>query len=322
MVSAKSRSMILKPLDWTEILGVLRETYWIWSPGLNRELYLNYIYKQMSHRWARKNYRYLGFAVEGRIASSCKLYTLQFRSRERDFLVGGIGAVYTSEDFKGRGIGRDMLKQVVEQCRSSGYDAMLLFSDIGAQYYERLGFRDLGAFDYWVMLAGLDPNSIAKPDSVVRPVEHFDVPTLYRHHLRWLRRQPYGVSRAEDYWHYKLMREIFLHENSKLNWPRLELLTSSQAEGYAILEHSGKILRVLEVIGSPDGQEVLWKEILRLAVHRGAERLRGWEGMRPPYAAQKLYVRTWGCPMLLPFNDRTNSWVDNRYCPLLELDHL
>lgn len=55
--------------------------------------------------------------------------------------VAVIGAVYTAKEHRRKGRAADLIRRVMETYEARGVDTFLLYSDIGLDYYEKLGFR-------------------------------------------------------------------------------------------------------------------------------------------------------------------------------------
>lgn len=326
--------MPLERADWTDILKVLRETYGIWSPGLPRDAYYHYISRQMAQPWARRNYRYFVLREAGEIVASAKLYTVPIQSRSAIYSFAGIGAVYTQEAYRNLGYGRKLLEALLALARQEERAGAFLFSDIGPALYEKFGFVAMGGRQFSVSIPASDDSDLDRPDMkalaslpvLVEPVQIAHMASLSLHHRRWLRRRPFGVARTMDYWAYKIGREIFLHDESRWSWPRLELVRHGfdpSESGYAIIEHAGLTLRVLEVIAPEPAEREIWRSLFALAIQRKARRVRGWEGVCPEIIRRPRFEeRAWGVPMLLPFAKETADWPRVNPCPLLELDHL
>jgi Predicted acetyltransferase len=51
--------------------------------------------------------------------------------------------VFTKPVHRGRGAARELIERLVEREAADGADAALLFSEIGPDYYARLGFHPL-----------------------------------------------------------------------------------------------------------------------------------------------------------------------------------
>lgn len=338
MTTTLTRSIAVELADSTDIQTVLRQNYKAWNAGLTYDQYVQFLRVQLSQPWSRRNYRYFVARKEktGPIVSSCKLYTFEFQSRNRVYKVAGIGGVFTAEEARGRGYASDMLEQIVKRAKSENFDAMLLFSDIDPMFYERLGFELLPdnnfhiwtnepEFERWVMSGPgfVEDLQAHAPDLSAVSLENAE--QMVSHYRRYLVRQPYGLLRDLPYWQYKLKRSLY-RADYVADHPPLELLTMDEDTprgGYAIFEHSGKVLRVLEVIGGEESTEILWRHILRTALLRRVHLVRGWEGTAPAFRRHVRWIeRTeWARPMLLPINPETAHWADLDSCPLLELDH-
>ncbi len=326
--------MPIEVAEWREILRVLRETCKIWSPGLDRSHYNLYISRQLGHPWARKNYRFFVYKVKGAIVASCKLYTMELRARSRGYKFAGVAAVYTMEAHRGLGYASRLIEEVIELAGREGFAGLYLFSDIGAEFYERLGFSlagnrefrielpDEGAGDRLLGEAG-GGEATAPLEQLTFPAEPACIPFLDRHYQRWLARQPLGVGRSPEYWSYKISRELYLHRHSSWSWPALEVTTTGAGDGYALMEHGSGTLRVLEVVGTAEAVPQLWRQLLVIALARKSRRLRGWESVLPPVlSGAPLNERSWGWPMILPLAAEASGWFRLDPCPLLELDHL
>ena len=330
--------MTIELAEWQDILRVLYDTYGIWSPGLDRSSYYYYVDRQMCHPWSRKNYRYLVYRQGKRIVASLKLYTIEFFARGRTYKLAGLGAVFTQAEERGLGYGSLLIKEIVELCRREDYDGLFLFSDIGSEFYAKFGFQELSSHEFFIYPSKLantagypaltsDVVPAGYPSQRVTPVELTHIPWLARHYQRWLRRQPYGVVRSEQYWSYKLNRELYLHKYSQWQWPLLEIVTIESGPtntGYALIEQSVSTLRALEVVGPEETQLKLWQALVNLALERKAWRIRGWESVAPqlPFLRPLYCFREWGNPMILPLRTEIEDWTAVVPCPLLELDHL
>jgi Acetyltransferase (GNAT) domain len=57
--------------------------------------------------------------------------------------LAGLGAVFTQPAMRGRGAAAELIQRLCDRLASEGCDAALLFSEIGSEYYARLGFATL-----------------------------------------------------------------------------------------------------------------------------------------------------------------------------------
>lgn len=330
----------MRLLEAREINQVLSENFSIWSPGLDRSGYRHYQWWQLRTPWGRRNLQYFGLVSEdGRVLASCKRYKFSYSSRGRKFRFAGIGAVWVSEANRGKSYGLKLLKELAEQSKQEEFDALILNSDIDPAYYERLGYHlfDASSFSIkvnqsWLRasIKELDANSDRTLDESfnIRSPSSADIAEMCRHHRRWLSRQQFGMSRSEDYWNFKVGRERYLFKHSRLNWPKMDIITDNYGKyrgGYALIEQSGEFLRVLEVIGSHFVRSSIWSQILRLAERRKIGTIRGWKIMAPPLKDVPFHKRDWSFPMICPlqneFADEFVSWTESDPPTILELDH-
>ena len=85
--------MKLETAEWQTLLPVFRETFKIWSPGLSRQDYLEYQFKQANHPWARRNLRHLILRDQDKIVSSLKMSTIELQTRGQTFRLAQAGAL-------------------------------------------------------------------------------------------------------------------------------------------------------------------------------------------------------------------------------------
>jgi len=342
--------MTIRQAEWHEILTVLRETHGIWSVGMNRSDHRRFLQFQLNHDWSRSHYRYMVYKRNGKIVSSCKLYEVGMTSAGKTFKVAGIGAVFTQPEARGTGCASQLLDDVIDMAAEDGYDAVLLYSEIGTEFYAQFGFEELGSSDIALLSRSADSvsktaASSAPPPVVPRPLRESDLPALSRHHMRWLRYQPYGIARPLDYWRYKLSKEWFIRSHSTLAWPTIEVTFPLKGNGYMLLERSQTTLRLIEIVGNEEARMNLWRQAIDFASAEKLQRIRGWESLARdlapgfsltslssklpqtdsadplPFEPLRSYDRDWGIPMLLPLNDDLSLWSQTFPCPLLELDH-
>ncbi len=346
--------MTLCEIGDSEILHVLHETYGIWSAGLSRANYLDYNQLQRTHTWGRRYQRFFALRSGGEIAASCKSYDIEVMARGKRYKFLGVGAVFSRHKFRGKGYGDQFMYAYRKWAETTGAAGILLFSDIGANFYERHGFQELSSIDFSIDVKaagwqlGISQGGINKaeiPDYTIEPLDQSHCDYLQRNHQRWLSRRPFGIIRDGQYWHYKIAKELYLHQNSQLAWPRLQLLKIDECGnggGYCIYEVGGSTMRILELADSGIGVQNLWSAVLTQATALQIRKLRGWEGnlrelspgfnlkvflgqenFQAEFKGQIHYSeRDWGRAMLMPLDIEVEQWFENFPCPLMELDHL
>lgn len=296
--------MSLQQADWHDILKVLHETVHIWSSGLTPLDYRWFLASQMQSPWFRKNCRFMVYKTGGIIRSSCKLYTLEYSYRGGTYRLAGLGAVYTQLNSRGSGFASELINEVLDFCEEENYDGVVLYSEIGTDFYADFGFEECGSVDFQIEGPLLrSPIDLPKSGRQVehnsvpgaRPLGLKDIPFLQRHYKRWLRSQPFGLIRSEDYWSYKLKKEEFLHRHSRSGWGALHLLkadTDDLSSAYSIFEIREESIRVLEIVGSDSGRRKIWANLLTQILKGRNRRLQGWEAvirdLAPAYKISSL----------------------------------
>jgi predicted acetyltransferase len=259
----------------------------------------------------------------------------------------GVGAIFSCKKFRGRGFGGKIVQSVIEKAKQDRQAALLLFSDIGAAFYEQYGFREIGSVELEIMVDHdkIDHEKLSRIHYQVVPLSRADFDLLELHHRRWLRRRPFGISRSLDYFAYKARKENFLNLHSQLPWPMLQVITvqgNCCDIAYAIYEIGGANLRVLELVTAPTLVETIWRAIFLEALKYESRRIKSWESnileLAPGYSLKSFLVntvykqdftptiyysqRTWGQVMLLPLENDILPWLRSFPSPILELDHL
>ena len=140
--------MLLRDATPAERDDCLEWTHGLWADGLDLPSYRDTIATVMSGDWARDGgYRFLVLVdePEGRPVGCMKLYRFRALLDGEGIAVGGIGAVFTPPENRGRGIASAMLARAHAIMKERGDAVSLLFSEIGAALYARSGYRELPA---------------------------------------------------------------------------------------------------------------------------------------------------------------------------------
>ena len=119
---------------------VLDETWPIWHDGLTRPAYGTYNDAQLRTPWGAAHLARVGLVKDGALLASAKRYRLTLFIDGEPVPALGIGAVFTPPAVRGRGHAPALIARLCDDARRDGCRAALLFSEIGSQYYERLGF--------------------------------------------------------------------------------------------------------------------------------------------------------------------------------------
>jgi GNAT superfamily N-acetyltransferase len=153
---------------------ILDETWRIWSDGLTREAYARYNAAQMKTPWGRQFLDRVALVDGGRALSSAKRYMLRARLDGQQIRLLGIGAVFTPPALRSRGSAAALIEKMIDDARRDGVDGALLFSEIGAAYYERFGFVPIPRDVLWLRVV----EKPGAPAILVRAGDERDIPAV------------------------------------------------------------------------------------------------------------------------------------------------
>lgn len=122
---------------------VLPLTAPLWAGERSLERYVEHTLELANCGYGRQHYRTMGFYDDGSLVASFKRYERTIRHGSERLRAVGIGAVFTPEEFRGRGYASAMLGMELDRSRAEAFDIAYLFSDIRPQFYEELGFAAL-----------------------------------------------------------------------------------------------------------------------------------------------------------------------------------
>jgi len=305
--------MQLRLAERADFIQIAKDVYELWSAGLTKDSYRYFLNCAYYQPWSKRNHFRLVAKDEDRVAASCKIVQLPLAYRGTHFKILGLGAIFTSKKYRGRGLATHLVESIIDKSRQEKADGILLFSDIDRRFYADCGFVNLGnldveidnslysAADYVFTAVNSERDSTDKSQienrnicvgaqteprfyfSSLSPLlEDVEISELIACYRRWLARQPYGIVRTHNYFTFQLARHIFIGSYSKNNKPKLcfTILKDRQTiVGYAICEHSKDRLRILEVVGSDAARAQLWHNLIEQAQLQGLQRSCGFESI-------------------------------------------
>jgi GNAT superfamily N-acetyltransferase len=123
---------------------IISLTYDIWNEGLTERGYSQWNAAQLRTPWGRAHLQRLALVDDaGRLLATAKRYRYRVRLDGRVGWMSGIGAVFTPPLQRGKGHASQLIEQLLEMERKEGALLAGLFSEIGAGYYERFGFKPI-----------------------------------------------------------------------------------------------------------------------------------------------------------------------------------
>ncbi len=158
---------------------IFDNTFPVWNEGLTRAAYGQWNKAQLRTPWGSRNLR--RFALlddDGSLLASAKRYRIDVTLDGREGWMAGMGAVFTPESRRGQGHATRLLEMLVERERAAGALLSSLFSEIGAEFYERLGFRTVPLDEVTVTVKRKD----GAPAMLVRGGEERDLADIATMH--------------------------------------------------------------------------------------------------------------------------------------------
>jgi GNAT superfamily N-acetyltransferase len=219
--------------------------------------------------------RYLGLFEAGELACALKRYRLDLATPDGPVATVGIGAVFTAEAQRRRGLAARLIEAALE-----GAPAALLFSDIAPAYYERMGFV-VQSHVSWTARAAALPRT--------RPPERSeDVARMCSiYEASW---QP-GFTRARR-------SEASWRVYARINGAERAYLVGD--DGYVVTGplSSDGTLWIYDAAALSPSPEALWGAMRALAEAAGATQVTAW--LRPDQAGGPFVAsrRTTCIPML------------------------
>jgi hypothetical protein len=241
----------------------------------------------MATPWGRSHLRRVAVVEGDRAVASAKDYRFQAHVGGRLLSVLGIGAVFTPVELRGRGHARALIERLIAEARGDGCELALLFSEIGAAYYERLGFRALPRPSYEI---DVPRGRGGAPAMLVRSGAPSDFEAMADIAARDREGAAFALDRPADLIAFGVARRRLLAGLGPAGLRDVEFFVAEEAHravAYVVLTR-GPAGRVLEDCGDRDPAGARAGAILQVLAARDPAdspgRLRGWlpRLLRPP----------------------------------------
>ncbi len=125
----------IRPIRESELDELLDLICAVHNPN-GRERYRGYIEGDPTWRTSQSPV----VVVDGRIVSTLRIWERRVHVGATHFRMGGVGGVTTHPDYRKRGIATRLMEHAADYMRDDGYDLGLLFTEIPAGFYRRLGW--------------------------------------------------------------------------------------------------------------------------------------------------------------------------------------
>lgn len=139
----------------------------------------SYFQSRLDHYTAYRSDTTWVAVVDGVIASTVQIFPYICRVEDVTLKVAGIGSVATKPEYRGQGLGLQILQKLTEWMAQEGYDLSLLFASIHP-FYEKLGWTIVPETEYRlpaeqfysrISLASPDSDTAAHSPYWVKPLE-------------------------------------------------------------------------------------------------------------------------------------------------------
>ena len=275
--------VIADPASREEIMD---GTYPIWGEGLSRTAYSQWNRAQMETPWGREHLRRVALVEGGEVVASAKRYDFRARWSGQTVDVLGIGAVFTPPARRGQGHAAALIDAMVTDAAERGCAIALLFSEIGARYYERLGFQVVPRAMVTVDVLPFT----GSPAMLVRSGEAADLGAIAEITARYAEGAAFALDRTPDLIGFGLARKRLLAGLGPSGLRDVEFFVTEEAyraAAYVVITR-GPHGRRLEECGDRDPTGARVGAMLQvLSARTPAEpplRLVGWlpDSLRPP----------------------------------------
>lgn len=183
---------------------VLPRTASLWAHGRTFEAYVSQTLELARSEYGKKHYQTLGLREGKEIVASFKRYERIAWLRSNRLASIGIGAVFTPQEYRGRGYASAMLATALDEAKSQRFDFAFLFSDIHPQFYKAIGFAEVPS-----RLISFRSDSLSNKRIDVEPIASRDWPGIRRVFDATQARRDWGFERGPAFW--KWMRARIEH---------------------------------------------------------------------------------------------------------------
>jgi GNAT superfamily N-acetyltransferase len=199
--------MTIVPAEDDLLERILDGTFVIWNEGLSRAAYSQWNRAQLRTPWGRRHLqRFASIDDRGHVLATAKQYRFDVRVGEREGWMCGIGAVFTPPEQRGRGHASALVDALVSGAQNEGALLASLFSEIGAGFYERLGFTAVPLDEVTITV----DRKGGAPAMLVRAGEERDLGAVAAMHATRSAAAPFALRRDGPLVHYSLSKKRLL----------------------------------------------------------------------------------------------------------------
>jgi predicted N-acetyltransferase YhbS len=187
---------------------VMAASFDIWNDGLSRAAYRRFYAAQLKTAWGSSHLTRWALVDGAEVLASAKTYRFSATLEGRGIQIVGLGGVFTQPRHRGQGHARVLAGRLLDKAASEGADLALLFSEIGPEYYARLGFTTIATTDLTLLVT--ESTRHGAPATLVRGGEERDLAAIAE--MGHVRAAPFRfhLDRDRDLVHYAVARKRLL----------------------------------------------------------------------------------------------------------------
>lgn len=289
---------------------ILDDTYAIWNDGLTRTAYARFYTAQVGTPWGQSHLHRFALVDGDAVLASAKLYRFEAMLDSRAIQVAGVGAVFTAPAARGRGAARDLMDRLLEQAASEGADLALLFSEIGPDYYSRLGFDVIATSDRQLRVT--ESTRYGAPMTMVRGGDDRDLANIVAQGLTRAEPFRFHLHRDRDLVHFAIARRRLLAGLGPPGARSLHFLIAEEgasAVAYVVISVRGNEWTIEEMGDRDPGGARAGAILQALIAREPAEKrpsIKAWlpEGFLPPQVVVIAEKPSIEVMMIKPLSDR------------------
>jgi predicted N-acetyltransferase YhbS len=196
------------PAEGAYLDQILYATYDIWHEGLSREAYGRYYAAQRRTPWGRSHLDRVALVDGDTVLASAKRYRFAATLDGRSLPAIGLGAIFTHPEHRRSGAARHLVEEMLAAAAGEGVALALLFSEIGADYYARLGFTPIATHD--LQLRVTESTRHGAPMTMVRAGEERDLADIVAMGTVRAAGYRFHMARDRDLVHYAIAKRRLL----------------------------------------------------------------------------------------------------------------
>ena len=199
--------MNIVPAEGPLLEEILDHTFPIWNEGLSRSAYGQWNQAQLRTPWGGQHLKRFALLDDrGGVLATAKQYRFDARIGGREGWMCGIGAVFTPPAHRGKGHASSLVEELVSRAQRDGALLASLFSEIGAPFYERLGFEGVALDEVTITVA----RKGGAPAMLVRAGEERDLDAVAAMHAIRSTPATFSLRRDRSVVHYAVSKKRLL----------------------------------------------------------------------------------------------------------------